>query len=257
MSNMKIVSFNIRYAWDKDGVNSFIHRIGLICDKIAEEKPDVIAFQETTDRHREMLVRMLPEYLIVGQGRNADCLGEGVSTAVRRDTVDLLGFETIWLSPTPYVPASRYENQSYIPRIALITLLKNKKTGELFRMFNVHLDHLSSEGRVSQLEGLFGYINEQQKKVLLPAVILGDFNAEPDSDEIKLINKQGAFTDLTTNIEGTFHNFGTYHPSTKIDYIFTTPELTARAETAEPWTDEKNSIYLSDHYPICATFRNE
>lgn len=253
---MKIVSFNIRYAWDGDGINSFIHRIGLICDKIAQEKPDVIAFQETTDRHREMLVRMLPEYCIVGQGRNADCLGEGVSTAVRRDTVELLGFETIWLSPTPYVPASRYENQSYIPRVLLMTLLKDKKTGERFRMFNVHLDHLSSEGRISQIEGLLAYVNEQQNKVALPAVILGDFNAEPDSDEIKFINNQGVFTDLTTNVERTFHNFGTPHPATKIDYVFTTAELTVRAGEAVVWTDEKNGIYLSDHYPVSVIFED-
>lgn len=256
MSSTKIVSLNIRCVWDKDGVNSFIHRIGLICDKIAEEKPDVIAFQEVTDRHRDMLTRMLPEYLIVGQGRNADCLGEGVSTAVRRDMIDLLGFETIWLSPTPYVPASRYENQSHFPRITLMTLLKNKETGELFRVFNLHLDHLLTEARISQLEGLLQFVNEQQKKVLLPAVILGDFNAQPNSDEIKLIGEQGTFTDLTKNVEGSFHDFGKRDPLIKIDYIFTTPELAARAEKVEPWTDEKNGIYLSDHYPICATFKN-
>ena len=253
---MKIVTFNIRCVWDKDGINSFIHRIGLICDKIAQERPDVISFQEVTDRHREMLSRMLPEYLIVGQGRNADCLGEGVSTAVRRDTIDLLGFETIWLSPTPHIPASRYENQSYIPRVLLMTLLKNKKTGERFRVYNAHLDHLSSEGRISQIEGLLAYVNEQQGKSSLPTVILGDLNAEPDSDEIKLIGEQGAFTDLTATLERTFHNFGTPHPATKIDYVFTTAELTVRAGEAVVWTDEKNGIYLSDHYPVSVIFED-
>ena len=44
---MKILSFNIRCPWkDRDGKNDFIHRAGLIYDKIETEQPDVIAFQE-------------------------------------------------------------------------------------------------------------------------------------------------------------------------------------------------------------------
>ena len=38
MANAKIVTFNIRNVWDKEGKNSFIHRVGMIYDKINKEK---------------------------------------------------------------------------------------------------------------------------------------------------------------------------------------------------------------------------
>lgn len=257
MSNTKIVSFNLRCMWEKDGINSFPHRAGLIYEKMLADLPDIVAFQEVTEPQLALLERLLPEYTFVGHSRSADYKGEGLYTAVRRETFSVLGFEGIWLSPTPHVPASRYEHQSRIPRICVMTKVKNKETGEVLRIFNVHLDHLSSEGRVSQIECLFDFVNEQQAKVTLPAVVLGDLNAYPDSDEIALCNKQQGFTDLTGHIKGTFHDFGRRETPSKIDYIFATPELTARVETVECWKDEKNGIYLSDHYPVCATFRNE
>lgn len=255
MSNMKIVSFNIRCTWTNDGINNFSHRAGSICEKMLAELPDLVAFQEMTDGQIAMMKRMLPEYEFVGHGRNADYKGEGLYIAVRRETFEVLGFEGIWLSPTPHVPASRYENQSRIPRICVMAKVKNKATGELLRVFDVHLDHLSPEARISQLEGLFKYVKEQQRKISLPAIILGDLNASPDSDEIRLCKKQKGFTDVTNGLPNTFHGFGTTaDPTEKIDYLFVTPELAARAGEAVRWTDERDGIYLSDHYPVAVTF---
>ena len=41
--NLKIVTFNVRQPWDypEDGVNSFIHRAGMVLTKIDDEKPDI------------------------------------------------------------------------------------------------------------------------------------------------------------------------------------------------------------------------
>ena len=41
---MKIVTFNLRSRYKGDGINSFVHRAVLLCDKIEEERPDIIAF---------------------------------------------------------------------------------------------------------------------------------------------------------------------------------------------------------------------
>ena len=54
---IKTVTFNMRYAWDTDGINSFIHRAGLIYYKIRSEMPDIIGFQEVMPGHREWLQR--------------------------------------------------------------------------------------------------------------------------------------------------------------------------------------------------------
>ena len=55
---MKVVTYNIRCVWDTcDGINNFIHRAGMIYDKILEEKPDLIGFQEMRAPHVQFFER--------------------------------------------------------------------------------------------------------------------------------------------------------------------------------------------------------
>lgn len=46
--NLKVVTFNFRCVWKGygDGINGFVHRAGMVYEKIMREKPDVIMFQE-------------------------------------------------------------------------------------------------------------------------------------------------------------------------------------------------------------------
>ena len=62
---MKITTFNLRCVYRGDGINSFVHRAVPLCDKINEEKPDVIAFQEVTVDSLRILEKLLTEYILV------------------------------------------------------------------------------------------------------------------------------------------------------------------------------------------------
>ena len=53
----------------------------------------------------------LNEYYVIGCGRGANLRDEQMSIAYRRDRINLISMETWWLSQTPYVPGSRYEEQ--------------------------------------------------------------------------------------------------------------------------------------------------
>ena len=117
---LKIVTFNMRYAWDSDGINSFRYRCGAVYEKIRREMPDIIGFQEVMPTHRDWLEWMEPDYMLLGQFRNEDFLGEGSYIAVKKAIFQVLAFDTFWLSPTPYQAGSRYENQSIFPRICNI-----------------------------------------------------------------------------------------------------------------------------------------
>ena len=76
---MKIVTWNVRCPWKHaDGNNAFIHRAGFIYDKIMQEKPEIIGFQEVVDKSLELLKRMLPEYEFCGVMRSKNYDGEGV-----------------------------------------------------------------------------------------------------------------------------------------------------------------------------------
>lgn len=259
MDNISFVTFNLRCVWkdnadNGDGKNSFIHRAGLIYEKINSEMPDIIAFQEVVSTHLNLLKRMLPEYDFYGQFRNDDFSGEGLYTAVRKERFQVLSFDSYWISPTPYLPGSRYQKQSGCPRICVTVKVREKMSGMIFRTFNIHLDHISDEARVlgmnCVLEKLGRYLEEDN----IPFVIAGDFNAEPESEVIKTCNEYEKYKifDVTEKIETTFHNWGT--KSTKIDYIYVTEDIKKKVKSVGIWDDVHEGIYLSDHYPVCMTF---
>ena len=251
--NTSIVSYNIRTVYDgRDGINNFIHRAGFVYDKIQAEIPDIIGFQEMKQQHKDMLDRLLAEYVIVGHLRNENYDGEGVYTAIRKDKYQILGFEMRWLSPTPFVPGSRFENQSVCPRTCLMTLVRHLETGKVFRVYNLHLDHISEEARVLGIKSAFEFIDELNSKYKLPYALLGDFNARPDSEVIRICNSRGDIRDVTSHIPVTYHQFGQKEEDVKIDYIYLSDELANNVTDVKIWDDEKNGIYLSDHYPVCA-----
>ncbi len=251
---LKIVTYNLRCSWDGDGINSFIHRAGLIWEKLSTESPDVVAFQEVVPKSLEVLKLLMPEYAFFGQGRNADFGGEGLYTAVKKSTVSEIGFETFWIGPKPYEAESRFADQSACPRICVSALLRHRKTGRLFRVYNIHLDHEGSGARQKGIQCVLNHIVQDQEKNDMPVVLLGDFNDIPESETIRLCSedKTVPLKDVTQELKCTFHNFG--RKNKKIDYIFVSKDLQCGLTSVSAWEDCLNGIYLSDHYPVCAAF---
>ena len=247
---MNIVTFNIRVAFDTDGINSFIYRAGLIYETIMKKSPDVILFQEMTDKHLDLMEKMLPEYSFHGHLRGKDYGGEGLYTAVRKENIQVLGFEVFWISPTPSIPGSRFENQSECPRICVISKLREKWSGKVFRTFNVHLDHISEEARVLGIKCVLEKVCEAEKDDL-PYVVGGDFNTKPNTETLAECVKAG-LCDVTDGIEVSFHDYG--KRAVKIDYIYADEKMKKVFRESGIWDDEKDGIYLSDHYPVYAEF---
>ncbi len=254
---MKVVSFNIRCAWNGDGINSFMHRIGLIYEKVHQENPDVIGFQEMMDEHLDVLVKIFPEYQFTGSGRYKNYAGEGLYTAFRKDLFTEIEKKVFWLSPTPEIPESRFDFQRAM-RNCVATCLFHKESGKCFYVYNVHMDHYhlvnkdadpAVDARTKGVKVILDRINADVNAKGFPVIFMGDFNATPDTEAVKLCKENG-LTDLSEKLENTFHNYGQYSSGKKIDYIFVTPDLKDKATPAIIWDDVKNGIYLSDHYPI-------
>lgn len=253
MSKIKIVTFNLRYLWlaHSDSVNSFAFRAGLIYDKIRREKPDVIAFQEVVPTHLDVLQKLLPEYMFYGHFRNADYTGEGLYTAVRKDCFQVLAYETFWLSPTPFVSGSRFPDQSMNPRMCVVTAVRHTESGKVIRLYNIHLDDLSDEARIEGIRCVLRQMNRINETTLaLPTMILGDYNATPESKTIRFCreNREPMLIDITAHIENTFHDYG--RTEKKIDYIFVTEEIANAVICTDIWNTCFEGIYLSDHYPV-------
>ena len=248
--NIKIMSFNLRCRVEADGINYFDNRIDRIIETIRTESPDIIGFQEATDGMREIISEAISdEYVMLGAGRNADYTGESVPMAYKRRFASLLSFDTFWLSASPDVPGSRFEEveQSRCPRTAVIAALVPKGYGKPITFCNTHLDHMSDTARLLGMTTVLQRLSDCHT----PVILTGDMNARPDSAPIKaaIAYDGGRLKEASAGIDVTFHNWGAR--AIKIDYIFSDlPSKDAYHVIDEP---AEGTPYISDHYPICAT----
>lgn len=247
---MKVVTFNIRGDFGVDGENNFCFRKPLILKKLAQEQPDIIGFQEVMPHVAVWLRENLPDYYVVGCGREEKLDGEQMTVAFRKDKYNLIEMRTFWLSETPYVPASRYEEQSTCPRTSTELVLMELSTGKVFRVLNTHLDHWGVGARRLGLRQILTHLQGAKLFADAPVILMGDFNAWPDSDELKVFEEFPGYVNAVEGVGVTFHGFmKVTHPEC-IDYIYLKGAV--RSESVEKWTDAEDGVYLSDHYPVCA-----
>lgn len=255
---MKIVSFNIRYKWDGDGQNSLKYRMSMILETIRAEKPDLIGFQEVFARTAEFLEASLPEYNVLFMGRAVDMKGEGMAIAARKETLAVKTVERFWLSPTPRVPGSRYQEQSSCPRICQCVMLQKKPDGDFFRFYNTHLDHRGEQARMLGIHQIGERMKSDYDEMPMPYVLVGDFNTYPGSPVLNycLQESPAPMVEVSEGIGQTFHNFGQpgLDVGEQIDFILTDPATAAAKKAVGKWTKEEDGVYLSDHYPVWAEF---
>ncbi len=245
---MKLVTFNIRCDYGQDGENCFVYRKPLILEKIAKERPDVICFQEVLPHVAKWLKEELQDYYVIGCGRDADLRGEQVSIAYRKENMNLMRMESYWLSKTPYVPGSRYEEQSECPRICTEAVFEDLESRKVFRLVNTHLDHIGMQARKLGYLQILTKLEQEDFFPEAPVVIVGDMNAEPDSEEMRVAEQFAGYVTATKDIGITFHGYGKEHPC-NIDYIVVKG---CGCDSVEKWTDKVGAVSLSDHYPVCA-----
>lgn len=245
---MKFVTFNIRCDYDQDGENSFRFRKAGILKKIQEEQPDILCFQEVRPHVMLWLKQALADYLVLGCGRTAIFDDESPTIAVKKERFDLVSMDTFWLSAEPYTPGSRYEDQSICPRTASEAVLFDLQEKVLWRVVNTHLDHEGFGARKEGLEQIMKRIAAPEHFAEAYTLLAGDFNAEPEWEEMQVMKQYPEFADVTAEVGGTFHDYGRVKAE-KIDYVYAKKPL--KATSAKLWEECEDGVYLSDHYPVC------
>jgi endonuclease/exonuclease/phosphatase family metal-dependent hydrolase len=86
---------------------------------------------------------------------------------------------------------------------------------------------------------------ERIKAVGLPTLLLGDFNARPDSDEIGLLKELSGLVDGGAGADVPTYPADT--PRARIDYLFHSPETVVQQLTVI-------DTQVSDHWPLLAVF---
>ena len=249
--SLKFMTFNLRVESEVDGINTFSKRFGRVLEVIEKERPAVIGFQEAKDGMCSLLREHLTGYTVQGCGRDADCRGEHTLVAYLSDEVELISLDNLWLSPTPYIPGTTFGiDQSKYPRMLTSALLKHRNLCAPFRFINTHFDHIGTTARFLEAMQLCQLLSTYKEKF----VLTGDFNATPDTPQMRLITDALSYrevVDCTLGLGGTFHDFGrlSLEERVKIDYIFTD----GKCEGAYIVTDiPVNGQYYSDHHAICA-----
>ena len=245
---LKVISYNIRFANKKDGNNVWQNRAKASPAMIRDYAPDVFGVQEALAVQLEYLDDKLPHYSFVGVGRE-DGKKKGETMAIFYNTrkVRLLDWGTYWLSETPDKPSRGWDADC--KRTATWTLMEMKDSGRKFFYVDTHLDH---RGDVAQQKGLeliverIAAMNPEE----LPMILTGDFNVTPEDPVLGGLNTKmldARKTALKTESRATFNAWG--KSASIIDYIY----YSGFSECAEYETivrQYKGVLYISDHYPI-------
>lgn len=249
----QLISYNIRYDNPADGADAWPHRKTAVAALLRRHAPDIFGLQEALPHQIDELSAALPGYGWLGVGRDAGGGGEGVPVFYRKDRFTLLQGDTFWLSETPERPSRGWD--SALNRICSCGLFEEKPSRHRLWVINCHFDHA---GRTAGIESarlvlsLAAKINADA----YPLVLMGDFNAEPDSPPIVLLKESLADSRDVSRSQpvgpsGTFSGFAVdSEPNRRIDYLFTANDGGVDVLRHEVLEDADNGRHASDHLPV-------
>lgn len=251
---MKIsfMSFNLRFGLAQDGENSWEHRREAVKQLLEAHRPDFLAVQEANIFQAGEISSMLPGYGANGVRRPAPRFWQNnviYSAAAWTETFR----EHFFLSATPGIP-SRFP-QSKWPRQCTLGVYSRK--GLSVVVADTHFDFAESvQVRSAKL------LMERLSRHDCPAVLMGDFNAAPESACYGVLTGQAAeggtpLTDVFDSCDPDFVS-GTHHGFTgeanckigRIDWIL----CRGFGNIAEKRIirDSCCGRYPSDHFPVWA-----
>jgi len=251
--NLEVITYNIKYANENDGENSWSKRKGHLTDQIKFYEPDIFGVQEALLEQLEHLKGNLPNYNYVGVGRE-DGINKGEFSALFYDAnqFKVMEEDTFWLSETPGEISVGWD--AALPRICTFALFENKTSKQKFWVFNTHFDHIGEKAREESANLILAKI-EKINTANLPVILMGDLNLEPETKAIQLLSKKmNDSKNVSKNVvfgpEGTFNGYNFLEPVTRrIDYIFISKGNLEVLKYAV-LSDSKDLKYPSDHLPV-------
>lgn len=256
------MTYNIRLDIASDGDNRWDNRRSLVAGQVRLLAPDIFGMQEVQPNQKEHIITDLPDYTIIGGGRdNGTDKGEASPLGIRKDTWSVLSSGQFWLSPTPDKSGKAWDAD--YPRIATWAHVKARNGAVRLLAINTHFDHVGKEARLESARLLTQWIADNRGKDEF-VVLMGDFNATEDSPPLMVLkrgSKNFALNDARAisvaypfGPPGSFNAFDYMRRDDKaIDHILTGRNIhVAQYAVVEQTVSGK---LPSDHYPVVADLR--
>jgi endonuclease/exonuclease/phosphatase family metal-dependent hydrolase len=277
------MTFNLLTSTKKQRSHPWRLRRRSIARIFQRYQPDVVGTQEANLAQLRELAELLPDYDFLGESNLAGTVSsESVrnwycAIFYRRDRVrpaedDL---ETIWLSPTPEVPASQFHLGTR-PRILTWNTFEHIPSRQVFLFGTTHLEAINGLHRQKSTVLIRDRICEKVRQYGndMPLFLTGDFNAREESREIRNLCYQNgdachlydAWLEAGTPdpvASETFAGLGVKDRLGKrllgprrIDYVFYRPQLPILDVKRVDFGNlvSRDCARPSDHFPVVADF---
>ncbi len=265
---IRVISFNLKRDFGIPLRKNHLwgNRKELAARLIRESDATIIGVQEMLPQMRDDVGRLLQDYSILGSGRFSGRRpkdDEHSDILVKKESACAQMVKTFWLSKSPERLSRAY--YAAFPRICTVAEVRLQHLGRTIRVFNTHMDHLCGFARVLGVRVILNYMERFNQVQRLPTVLMGDFNAKPQSRPLQLLRQglpdQGIhLTDVYSLLApqyryNTLHNFsGKFKPNAKpIDYIFVSDDF--EVVDTKVVTTPVEGRYPSDHFPLEAVLR--
>ena len=219
---INVITYNIRYSNNTDGVNIWENRKDNVKALLKFYDADVVGVQEAMANQFDFLLAN-SAFDAVGVGRD-DGIRKNEFSAIyfKKDRFIKRGSGTFWLSPTPEVPSVGWD--AALKRVCTWVKLYDKANKKEFIMFNTHFDHVGVQARIEAAKLIKQKIQETAPK--LPVIFTGDLNVTPETEAIATIKSfltdaKDVSTEPHYGPNGTFNSFNfNSELKNRIDYIF-------------------------------------
>lgn len=260
---LSVMTFNIRYDNPSDSLYNWNHRKDMVCGVFRKYKPDIAGLQEVLHSQLTCLKDSLKEYAWFGVGReDGDKKGEYTPIGYNSSRFVKVDGAYFWLSKTPEVPGSK-SWKTGCTRIVTWVMLRDRKSMQLFFVFNTHLDNASEEARVESAKLLRSKLDEICSA--RPVIIMGDFNTTSSGEAYSILTSKkypGNLTDTRScspdSLSAPSFSFVGFPYQPKegelIDFIFKRNAASWKVKSYTIVTDNRDGFYPSDHLPVITEF---
>lgn len=252
------MTFNIRLDAPHDGEDNWHVRKVDVVRLISKQKPAFLGIQEGLPQQVLYLDSMLVNYDYIGVGRDDGAMqGEFSAVFFNAKEFILETSGTFWLSESPERPSVGWD-ASY-NRVCTYGLFTHRNSQLKLWVFNTHFDHVGLEARRQSAHLILQRMSEYNENSSFPVVVMGDFNATPDEEPIRLIQAslQDAMLVSTEPFTGPPGTFNGFRPDAaldrRIDYIFVDGLLVKNYRHLRDKT--KKGRWVSDHLPVRAKLK--